>query len=169
LRVHAENAIILIGQARAAGPLREADAADAMELGARRIDFIGYKFEAAQNLIDEYHRAYSEQANSSGRENVGRELSNISGINGQCQDLRDGYGLIRDLYHSAYLQENRPYWLDNLMAEYDLAMQRWISRGRQFNEIGNQWDKTGKLPKPEDVGLPPISGTPAEGAASPAQ
>ncbi len=159
LRVHAEKAIILIDEARAAGPLREADAVDAMEVGARRIDFIGYNFEAAQLLVDEYHRAYLEQADPSGSENVSRELSNISGINGQCQDLRDGYGLIRDLYRQAYLQENRPYWLDNLTAQYDLAMQLWISRGRRFSEIRDQWNKTGKLPAPQEVGLPPVSAT----------
>ena len=48
MREHAEKAIILIEQARAAGPLREKDALDAMEVGARRMDFLGYKFEAAQ-------------------------------------------------------------------------------------------------------------------------
>ncbi|MHB2007139.1 MAG: family 20 glycosylhydrolase [Acidobacteriaceae bacterium] len=98
MRLHAERAIILIDQARDAGSLRETDALDAMEMGARRMDFIGYKFQAAAN--------------------------------NQCQDLVDGYGLTRDLYKQVWLKENRPYWLDIVMARYELEMETWIERGK---------------------------------------
>ncbi len=50
LRLHAERAITLLAQARAAGKLDNPEALDALELGARRIDFIGYKFLAARKL-----------------------------------------------------------------------------------------------------------------------
>ena len=154
MRLHAECAIILIDQARAAGPLRETDALDAMEMGARRMDFIGYKFQAAQQIADEYDRAYREQNDPVGKRDVGHELGAISWVNGQCQDLRDGYGLTRDLYKEVWLNENRPYWLDNVMAHYDLAMQLWIQRGIRFHEVSQQWYQTHTVPKPEDMGLP---------------
>ncbi len=163
VRLHAERAIILIDQARNSGDLREQDALDAMDLGARRIDFIGYKFEAAQQIVDEYNRAYQEQNNPSGKADVGQELGIISGANGQCQDLRDGYGLTRDLFRQVWLQENRPYWLDNVTAQYELAMQLWIARGHRFSDVQHQWYQTHTLPKPEEIGLP---STPA---VSPAQ
>ena len=156
VRVHAEQAIILIDQARSAGDLREPDALDAMAMGARRMDFLGYKFEAAQQIVDEYNRAYQEQNDPEGKHDVGHELGTITGANGQCQDLRDGYGLTRDLYRHAWLQENRPYWLDNVMAQYELAMQLWIDRGNRFAEVHRQWYETHTLPKPADVGLPPL-------------
>jgi len=159
MREQAEKAIILIEQARANGPLLETDALDAMEIGARRMDFLGYKFEAAQNIVDEYNTAYREQNDPTGKQDVSRELSLISDINGQCQDVRDGYGLTRDLYRETWLQENRPYWLDNLMAYYDLSMQLWIKRGMHFNEIEQQWDQTGQLPDPKDIGLPMTADT----------
>ncbi len=154
MRLHAERAIVLIQQARAAGPLRETDALDAMEMGARRMDFIGYKFQAAQEIADEYKQAYQEQRDPKQQDDVARLLWTISGSNGQCQDLRDGYGLTRDLYRSAWLKENRPYWLDNMLAHYDLEMQLWIARGTSFQEIADQWGQTHVLPKPETVGLP---------------
>lgn len=154
LRVHVENAMILMDEARTAGPLRETDALDTMEMGARRMDFMGYKFEAAQQIADEYYKAYNEQNDPTGKHDVTHELYTITSANGQCQDMRDGYGLTRDLYRQAWLKENRPYWLDNMTAYYDMSMQLWIRRGQRFSEVIGQWYETHKLPKPEELGLP---------------
>jgi hypothetical protein len=155
-RVHAEQAIILIDQARGTAPLREPDALDAMEMGARRMDFIGYKFEVAQEIADGYDRAYQEQGDPVGKRHVGRELGAITGVNGECQDLREGYEMSRGLFRHAWLQENRPYWLDNVMAHYDLAIQLWIQRANRFSEASSQYRETHVLPKPEEVGLPAL-------------
>jgi hexosaminidase len=156
LRVHAEQAIILIEQARGAIALREPDALDAMEMGARRIDFIGYKFQVAQEIADGYRRAYQAQNDPATRRTVSRELGAITGVNGECQDLREGYGLTRELFRHAWLQENRPYWLDNVMTRYDLSMQLWIQRANRFSEASSQYRQTHILPKPEDAGLPAL-------------
>ena len=156
LRVHAEQAIILIEQARGAATLREPAALDAMEMGARRIDFIGYKFQVAQEIADGYRRAYQAQNDPVTRHTVSRELGAITGVNGECQDLREVYGLTRELFSHAWLQENRPYWLDNVMARYDLSMQLWIQRANRFSEESSQYRQTHVLPKPEDVGLPAL-------------
>ncbi len=154
MRLHAERAIILIAEARAAAPLRETDALDAMDLGARRMDFLGYKFQAAHKIAEEYSRAYAEQNNPAARQDVLRQLDTIFDIDGQCQDLLDGYGLTRDLFRRTWLKENRPYWLDNVMAHYDLNMQRWIERGTRFSEAKRQFYKTHTLPSPAEIGLP---------------
>ncbi len=161
MRLHAEKAIILIEEARRQGTLREQDALDAMEMGARRMDFLGYKFEAADEIASEYNLAFQEQNDPNGKDDVGHELGTIAGVNGQCEDLRDGYGQTRDLYRAAWLQENRPYWLDNVMAQYELAMQLWIHRGTRFAEVQRQWYETHTIPKPQDVGLPTMSAAPA--------
>lgn len=155
-RVHAEQAIILIDQARGAEALREPDALDAMEMGARRMDFLGYKFEVAQEIADGYDHAYLEQSGPADQRHIGRELGAITGVNGECQDLREGYGLTRDLYRHAWLEENRPYWLDNVMAHYELEMQLWIQRANRFSEASAQYRQTRVLPKPEEVGLPAL-------------
>jgi len=115
-------------------------------------DFIGYKFEVAQEIADGYDRAYQEQNNPVGKRSVRRELGAITGVNGQCQDLREGFGLTRDLFRHAWLQENRPYWLDNIMARYDLAIQLWIQRANRFSEASSQYRVTHVLPNRRRLG-----------------
>ncbi|HET9086499.1 MAG TPA: glycoside hydrolase, partial [Acidobacteriaceae bacterium] len=119
-------------------------------------DFIGYKFEAAQEIANEYDQAYREQNDPAQQHDVYHQLGIISGANGQCQDMRDGYGLTRDLYRAAWLQENRPYWLDNVSAQYDMAMQLWIQRAGRFYDAARQFHRTHVLPKPEEIGLPAL-------------
>lgn len=157
LRLHAENAITLIAEARAAAPLREQDALDALALGARRIDFIGMKFQFADEMAHTYADAYGEQAVTP-HSRAGSDLIEMSNANGRCQDLRDGYTLTRELFEQAWLKDNRPYWLENVLAQYDMAIQLWITRGREFDSLRNQLPKTHKLPKAEEIGVPVING-----------
>ena len=73
--------------------LREPDAVDAMELGARRMDFIGLKFQLADEMAAGYARALaaSTSTDRKTRATVSRELSDLNGVNGRIQDLRNGY------------------------------------------------------------------------------
>jgi hexosaminidase len=157
VRLHAENAITLVEQARAAAPLREQNALDAIELGARRIDFIGMKFQFADEIAHTYADAYSEQSVTP-HSRSSSDLVEISNANGRCQDLRDGYTLTRELFAQAWLRDNRPYWLENVLAQYDMAIQLWISRARQFDALRAQLPKTHKLPRAEEIGVPVING-----------
>ena len=50
LRLDAERAITLLAQARAAAKLENQEALDAMELGARRIDFIGLQVSVCRSI-----------------------------------------------------------------------------------------------------------------------
>ncbi len=168
LRLHAERALLLIAQARAAAtasgvPLRETDAIDALELGARRIDFIGLKFQLADEITASYAHAYAEQADKTKRADVLNSLNEIGGINGRMQDLRDGYTLLGELYAQAWVRSNRPYWLRNVAALYTLKTQLWITRADQFRSALRQWDDTHTLPPAAEIGL----GN-AMGAATPA-
>jgi hypothetical protein len=62
--------------------------------------------------------------------------------------------LIRDEYEKAWLRENRPYWLHNVLARYDLATQMWISRADRINASRQQWSRTRKLKPASDIGVP---------------
>jgi len=154
LRLAAENAIILIEEAKKEPGIRNLDALDAMELGARKMDFIGQKFQQAQEMRDEYDSMYALQADASRHNQIVDISYLITGNNGQCQDMRDGYGLIRDLFTAAWLRENRPSWLDNVTAQYDLNMQLWINRSTAFRAAADNFEKTGSLPPPQAIGLP---------------
>ena len=157
LRIHAENAIVLIEHAKEQKNIRNVTALDAMEVGARKMDLIGQKFQQAQEILDEYNTMYAAQKDKTSHQEIDDASYIITGNNGQCQDLRDGYGLIRDLFRDAWLKESRPYWLDNVTAQYDMTMQLWIKRGFDFRAAAEEFERTGKLPPPQAVGLPDIS------------
>ena len=200
LRMHAEAALTLIAQARAAaGPnpnatsitpessdptlydaakygaastaLREPDAVDAMELGARRIDFIGLKFQVADEMSEGYARAQADAVSTDRKQraSVSRELSDINGVNGRIQDIRNGYTLIRDLYQSAWLRSNRPYRLRNMLEQYDYTVSLWLARADKVHSAQRQWTDSKTLPPAVDVDIPPapaMTGTPANGSAN---
>jgi hypothetical protein len=138
--------------------LREPDAVDAMELGARRMDFIGLKFQLADEMSAGYARALaaSTSPDRKTRASVSRELSDLNGVNGRIQDLRNGYTLLRDLYESAWLRSNRPYWLHNILEQYDYATQIWLARADKLHSAQRQWTDSKSLPPAEDLGIPPV-------------
>jgi hypothetical protein len=150
MRILAESALVLIAGARQ-HPLREPDALDAMEMGARRLDFIGMKFQFADDIVRNYARA----GDPAYKDSVSHLLTEIaSNINSRTQDLRDGYVLGRELYEKSWRAENRPYWLYNVLNRYDLAAQLWISRIDKFNQARAMYGRTMTLPPAEQLGIP---------------
>ncbi len=159
MRLDAERAITLLAQARAAAnsdgrTLANPEALDAMELGARRMDFVGLKFEEAAECAQIYGEARTIASDNNRWDEVSEMLETIGSNNGKLQDMRDGYTQLGLLYSQAWLQDNRPYWLANNKARYDRAAQMWIGRGDQWNEVIHHWWNTHTLPPANDVGLP---------------
>jgi hypothetical protein len=159
LRLHAERAITLLAEARAAAKqenrtLENPEALDALELGARRIDFMGLKFQAADESVALYAEAQSLAADKSRRDDVKAKLYTIGANNGRLQDIRDGYALLDGLYRQAWLRDNRPYWLENNQARYDRATQLWVGRSDRWALVLEQWWNAHTLPAPAEVGLP---------------
>jgi hexosaminidase len=180
LRLHAERALTLIAQARAAAPglppvsagpavynpaetypsastsLREAAAIDALELGARRMDFIGLKFQLAEEIAQGYQRAYDLQhtTDKKQRTNVSRELSDINGVNGRIQDYINTYSLLRDLYEQAWYRSNRAYALRPVLEHYDYTIGIWEARSDRLRSAQRQWTDTHTLPPAAELGLP---------------
>ena len=163
LRLHAERAIVLVAEARAAASLRETDTLDALDLGARRMDLIGLKYQLTDEMATSYALAYSLQGNKDrpSRMEVTRALGSINAVNGKLQDMRNNYSQLRDLYEQAWLKSYRPYWLHNNLARYDLTLQLWLSRVDKVRSAQRQWGTTNTLPPASDLGLPapPTAGT----------
>jgi len=158
LRLHAERAITLVAEARAAAKLENRtlenpEALDALELGARRIDFVGLKFQAADESVALYSQARSMAGIKSRRDDVEAKLYTIGANNGLLQDIRDGYALLGGLYRQAWLRDNRPYWLEINQARYDRSAQLWIGRSDRWNLVLEQWWNTHTLAPPAEVGL----------------
>ena len=190
LRLHAERALTLIAEARAAAPapaaafttspgvapvynpanaypsaptsLRETDAIDALELGARRMDFIGLKFQLAEEMRLDYATALAAQDSARTstdkkiRGSVAHELGDINNsANGRMQDLRDGYSMLRDLYEQAWLRSNRPYALRPVLEHYDYTVAIWLARADKVRAAQRQWSDSKTLPSAVDLGIPP--------------
>jgi hypothetical protein len=178
--MHAERALTLIAQARAAAPgrppvdkgpavydpaesypsvstsLRETAAIDALELGARRMDFIGLKFQLTEEIAEGYQRAYAMQNTKDRKQrmDVSRELSDINGVNGRIRDIIDTYSLLRDLYEQAWYRSNRAYALRPVLEHYDYAVGVWEARSERVRSAQRQWTDTHTLPPATDLGLP---------------
>jgi hypothetical protein len=180
LRLHAERALTLIAQARAAAPgpprvakvpavydpaesypsaatgLRETAAIDALELGARRMDFIGLKFQLTDEIAEGYQRAYAMQNTKDRKQrmDVSRELSDINGINGRIRDFIDTYSLLRDLYEQAWYRSNRAYGLRPVLEHYDYTIGVWEARSEKVRSAQRQWSDIHTLPTAAELGLP---------------
>lgn len=155
VRLDAERALVSIAKTRAQGNLRHPEALDAMDLGARRIDFLAFKFQVADQIASAYQRLYNEQQNPASAAHVSRDLWNLSGVNGICEDISQGYEYLRTRYSDAWLAENRPYWLDNVTARYDAAAQLWMQRANRLAAAREQWREHHTLPPPEQIGISP--------------
>jgi hexosaminidase len=165
LRLHAERAIVLLAQARQGnGALRETDALTAMDLGARRLDLIGLKFQLAQEIVTAYAQAVGQQHDASQRAATRNILEEISSMNGRCQDLRDAYSALKDEYSQVWLGENRSYWLNNVTVRYDLRIELWQSRGERFDAAFIDHDRGKDLPSAAELGMP---GSALKGAETP--
>ena len=151
LRIQAESALVLIAQAKAMQPdLREPAALEAMEVGARRLDFIGMKFQFAEEIAQMYARA-STPINPQTSE----DLNDIaSPLNGRIGDLKEGYVLGREVYEHAWGNENRPTYLGNLTNRYDAAAQLWIERSDKIRAAMQQFRRSKTLPPMEELGIP---------------
>jgi hypothetical protein len=157
VRLDAERALTLIAQARAATPLREAETLDAMDLGARRIDFLALKFQLADQVADAYRRLYDGQGTPEIATHTSRDLWNLAGVNGLCEDLRDGYSYLGGRFNQVWLAENRPFWLNIVTARYDSSAELWAVRSAKIAAARDQWNQRHTLPAPQEIGIPPVT------------
>ncbi|MGB9612545.1 MAG: family 20 glycosylhydrolase, partial [Bryobacteraceae bacterium] len=144
IRLAAEQALAALeaGEHKA---LRHRDTLLALRLAATRLDYLGMKAQFARRLADIYRESLAARAP--------RNFGRINGTNGMLQDLRDYATQLRDLYRRAWLAENRPYWLDNVLVRYDDEALLWTRRIRLFTDAVQQYSLWQRLPPPEELGL----------------
>jgi len=157
IRVPAEEAIeLLLKVRRDETSPREQEALEAMEMGARRIDLIGLKFEIANQMAEDYAFVLQHQEDKENRWALHNRLDEISSMFGRCQDLRDGYSALKDAYKHVWLSENTLYWLENVLVRYDLRIQLWQARGERLREAVDDFEHNRPMPSPETLGLPVV-------------
>ena len=156
VRVMAESALVLISQVRRSGQqLREPAALASMELGARRIDWLAAHFQFADEIAGMYARIVAADTTREGRGEAGRNFGDITSINGRIQDMREGYANLRQMYVQAWMAENRPYWIDNVLARFDVATQLWVQRQQTMAAAWREYNRTRVAPSAASIGVPP--------------
>ena len=127
----------------------------AMVLAAQRFDHLGRRAETVEKLSREYWDAY---LNLGDRVRVRRLRRYYSPIYNQLREMAEELSELRASYREQWLAENRPYWLDSVLARYDNAIALWLNKSRALEEALRSYEATSILPNPEEFGLGPREG-----------
>jgi hypothetical protein len=125
---------------------------DAMRFAAERFDHLGRRMQVAEQFSRDYWDAY---LNLGDRRRVRKMRSYTGAVYNSFREMAEELSVLREGYRRQWLKENRPYWLDSVLARYDLAISRWLSRSKQLEDAVRVYDKTSTLPAPSEFGLGP--------------
>jgi hexosaminidase len=131
---------------------RNATMIPALILAAQRFDHLGRRAQTVEKLSREYWEAY---LNLGDRVRVRRLRRYASAIYNQLREMAEELSVLRASYREQWLAENRPYWLDSVLARYDHAIAEWLEKSRELGEVLRNYETTSTLPNPEAFGLGP--------------
>src|SRR5258708_4150080 len=122
----------------------------AMRLAAQRYDHLGRRMEVVQRFSNQYWDAY---LNLGDRAKV-RKLRYYTGaIYNNLREMAEELSILKEAYREQWLAENRPYWLDSVLARYDGMIRMWLNQSRGMDEALRKYETTSTLPNPEEFGL----------------
>jgi hypothetical protein len=131
---------------------RNASMIPALILAAQRFDHLGRRAQTAERFSREYWDAY---LNLGDRVKVRRLRRYYSAVYNQLREMAEELSALRASYREQWLAENRPYWLDSVLARYDQAIANWLNKSRAVEEALRNYETTSILPNPEEFGLGP--------------
>lgn len=123
----------------------------AMRFAAARFDHFGRRMQTAERFSRDYWNAY---LNLGDRRRVMRLRSRYTGaVYNSLREMAEELTLLREAYRRQWLAENRPYWLDSILARYDLAVHHWLAKSRALDDALREYEQTSTLPSPQEFGL----------------
>jgi hypothetical protein len=129
---------------------RNRESLAALDFAARRFDHLGRRYQVMQKFSDQYWDAY---LNLGDRTKV-RRLRYYSGaIYNNLREMAEELSILKEGYRKQWLAENRPYWLESVLARYDQMISIWLMKSRQMEETLRKYEATSTLPSPEEFGL----------------
>jgi len=149
LRILAEQAAIDVAANRDQAHSHR-DTLRFLELAGKCIDYLGMKIQFSQQIGDIYRDALANPADG---QKIHNGLRRIRGMDGLLPSLRDYITEVRAAYRDAWLAENRPYWLDNVLVRYDAEALGWVQKMALFDNAARQQEATRKLPTTENLGI----------------
>ena len=131
---------------------------DALMFAARRFDHLGRRYQVMQKFSDQYWDAYLNL----GDRTRARKLRYYTGaIYNNLREMAEELSIVKEGYRKQWLAENRPYWLESVLARYDQMISIWLAKSRQMDEVLRKYEATSTLPSPEEFGLGPRPVAPA--------
>jgi hexosaminidase len=151
MRLAVENAdeSLLRNEARAR---RNRSMVPVMRFAAQRFDHLGRRMQVIEKLSTDYWDAY---LNLGDRRKVGRLRNYWGNIYNWLREMAEELAILKENYRKMWLAENRPYWLDSVLARYDRAILAWLSKSKSLEEAVRAYSSTSILPDPEEFGLGP--------------
>ena len=124
----------------------------AMRFAAQRFDHLGRRLILMEQFSQVYWDAYLTMSDKT----KARKLTYYSGaIYNYNREMAEELSELKRKYEKLYLAENKPSHLESVLARYDQAIQMWLNKSRQISEALAQYNETGTLPKPEEIGISP--------------
>ena len=105
-----------------------------------------------EKFSQEYWEAY---LNLGDRRKVGRLRHYWGNIYNSLREMTEELTVLRENYRTLWLAENRPYWLDSVLARYDQAALMWLTRSKALADAVRVYNSDSILPDPEAFGLGP--------------
>jgi hexosaminidase len=149
MRLLAERALEVLDQ-HDKGARRNRSALAAMRLAAQRYDHLGHRMEMMKKFSDQYWDAYLNL----GDRTKARKLRYYAGaIYNNLREMAEELSILKEAYRQQWLAENRPYWLESILARYDGMIRMWLNQSRGMEEALRKYETTSTLPNPEAFGL----------------
>jgi hypothetical protein len=123
-----------------------------MRFAAQRFDHLGRRMQVVEKFSNDYWDAY---LNLGDRRKVGRLRNYWGNIYNSLREMTEELTILRESYRRQWLAENRPYWLDSVLARYDQAAALWLSKSKALAEAVRLYNTNSILPDPEEFGLGP--------------
>src|SRR6185503_4194006 len=157
MRLAVENAdeVLLRNEGKAR---RNQSMIPAMRLAAQRFDHLGRRMQVMEKFSKDYWDAY---LNLGDRRRVGRLRNYWGNIYNSLREMSEELAVLKESYRRQWLAENRPYWLDSVLARYDQSIAMWLTKSRVLAEAVRTYNANSTLPNPEEFGLGPRTAPPA--------
>ena len=149
LQVENANEALIRNQQRAR---RNRSMLPALRLAAERFDHLGRRMQVAERFSRDYWDAY---LNLGDRAKARRLWRYMGAIYNNLREMAEELATLREAYRTQWLAENRPYWLESIMARYDQAIATWLNKSRALEEALREYETSSILPNPESFGLGP--------------
>lgn len=117
---------------------------------AQRFNHLGRRMQVVEQFSQDYWQAY---LNLGDRRQVMRLRRYQSPIYNHLREMAEELAALKTSYREQWLAENRPYWLESVLARYDAGVAVWLGRSKAVEEALREYNESSTLPNPEEVGL----------------